>query len=44
MKTDAALILKKQTLTAWTNLLYKQGKINLAKRTKMITAIEKLKS
>ena len=31
-----ALMLKKQTLTAWTQILYNQGKIDLDKRSKMI--------
>lgn len=38
-----ALTMKKATLTAWTNILYKQGVIDLSRRTRMIAAIEKMK-
>ena len=37
------LELKKATLTAWTNILYKQGVIDCSKRSRMIAAIEKLR-
>lgn len=41
-KDSQALQMKKATLTAWTRLLFKQGKIDLVKCNRMITAIERL--
>lgn len=44
MSEDNALLLKKLTLTAWTNHFFSKGKISLEKRQKMIAMIEALKS
>lgn len=43
-KKHAELLLKKQTLIAWTKLLLKEGKISLAKCNKMIAKFEKITS
>lgn len=43
-KTKAELELKKRTLEAWTMILYKEGKIDLAKCNRMIAEIQRLKS
>ena len=43
MKKDSPeLLMKKATLTAWTRLLLKQGKIDITKCNKMLAAIERL--
>lgn len=39
---EMRLQMKKLTLKAWTMLLHKQGKIDLAKCNRMIAMIEKL--
>lgn len=41
-KSDDKLLLKKQTLTAWANILLAKGMIDLAKCNRMKTLIEKL--
>ena len=42
-KTESPeLILKKQTLTAWANILYKRGIIDHVRLGKMVTLIERL--
>ena len=42
-KTESPeLILKKQTLTAWANILYKQGIIDHVRLGKMVTLIGRL--
>lgn len=43
-KKPAELLLKKQTLIAWTRILLKEGKISLAKCNGMIAKFEKLTS
>ena len=43
-KPDApALTMKKLTLTAWANILYRKGMIDSAKLGRMITLIEAMK-
>lgn len=37
------LTMKKLTLTAWANILYRKGMIDSAKRGRMITLIEAMK-
>ena len=45
MKTDTAeLTLKKQTLEAWTHILFRQGIIDTAKCGRMISEIRKLRA
>lgn len=44
VKDVNALVLKKKTLEAWTMILYKEGKIDLAKCNRMIAEIQRLKS
>ena len=41
-KSDEKLLLKKQTLTAWANILLAKGMIDLAKYNRMKSLIEKL--
>ena len=41
-KNDEKLLLKKLTLTAWTDILLAKGMIDLAKCNRMKTLIEKL--
>ncbi len=41
-KSDEKLMLKKQTLTAWTEILFAKGMIDLAKCNKMKSLIERL--
>jgi hypothetical protein len=41
-KDSPELLMKKATLTAWTRLLLKQGKIDITKCNKMLAAIERL--
>ena len=41
-KSDEKLLLKKQTLTAWANILLAKGMIDLAKCNRMKSLIEKL--
>lgn len=41
-KSDEKLMLKKQTLTAWTEILLAKGMIDLAKCNKMKSLIERL--
>lgn len=38
------LTLKKQTLTAWTQILYNQGMIDFAKRGRMLALIERMQT
>lgn len=40
----AELALKKQTLEAWANLLYKEGMIDIERCSRMVEAIGKLKA
>lgn len=40
--SDEKLLLKKQTLTAWANILLAKGMIDLAKCNRMKALIEKL--
>ena len=44
MNKNDKLKLKKQTLEAWANLLYKEGMIDIAKCSRMVEAIGKLKA
>ena len=44
MSEGNALLLKKLTLTAWTNHFFSKGMISFEKRQKMIAMIEALKS
>lgn len=44
MSESNALLLKKLTLTAWTNHFFSKGTISLQERQKMIEEIEKLRS
>lgn len=41
-KSDEKLMLKKRTLTAWTEILLAKGMIDLAKCNKMKSLIERL--
>ncbi len=41
---DPQLDLKKQTLTAWVFILYREGLIDLSRCNKMISAINALRS
>ena len=41
-KSDEKLLLKKQTLAAWTDILLAKGMIDLAKCNRMKALIEKL--
>ena len=41
-KSDEKLLLKKQTLKAWTGILLAKGMIDLAKYNRMISKIDKL--
>lgn len=41
-KTDEKLLLKKQTLKAWTAILLAKGIIDLAKYNQMIARIDKM--
>lgn len=40
----AELALKKQTLEAWANLLYKEGIIDVSRCSRMVEAIGRLKA
>lgn len=43
-KTDSqALQMKKLTLAAWANILFRQGQIDAARLGRMLTLIERLK-
>lgn len=43
VKDETALATKKKTLEAWTMILYREGKIDLAKCNRMVAEIRKLK-
>lgn len=44
MSSETAILLKKLTLTAWTNHFFSKGMISLQERQKMIEEIEKLRN
>ncbi len=44
MSKAEKLALKKQTLEAWANLLYKEGMIDIGRCSRMVEAIGKLRA